>query len=179
MKKWPILTALLVGLGVLLYFVVFPHVPRSELRKRWKDQALSEISAQIRNPSDILKEKAEMESEPDHVKSWLSDHLILMHNGEWLVYRSICYKEHRNVDDAFLAYGSDGKWYYSTYHFCVGMVSIMPDPHQSLAGFAYDYALEPFDGKSDVCLQVTWPNDRERTYQTSEGVILDPVDLQK
>ncbi len=57
---------------------------------------------------------------------WLTDRMILMASGEWLVYRSHCSKEAPHlVKDIFLAKGSDGKWCYSTFHFCIGMVALL------------------------------------------------------
>jgi hypothetical protein len=93
------------------------------------------------------------------VEGWLSEHLILMQSGEWLVYKSHCNKAPpHNVMDIFLAKGSEGKWYYSTCHFCVGMVGLrMTQDHQplDLATFAKVYRLREFDGKSDACLGKT------------------------
>jgi len=61
------------------------------------------------------------------------------------------------VDHLFLAHGSDGRWYYSTYHFCNSMAAAAPDPPGSIQEFVSQYAVREFDGKSDVCLQHTWP----------------------
>lgn len=89
--------------------------------------------------------------------------LILMTNGEWMVYRSICRKENFWVRDLFLGRASDGRWYYSTYHFCINMCALgrMGEGQpSSLADFAQTYYLKPFDGRSDECLQSTWPPRR-------------------
>jgi hypothetical protein len=82
-------------------------------------------------------------------------------NGEWLAYTNVCRKEDRHIHDLFLARGSDGRWYYSTYHFCIGMIVLRMEEQQpeDLAGFAKTYFLRTFDGQSDDCLQKTWPPD--------------------
>lgn len=91
---------------------------------------------------------------------WLSERLIVMRNGDWLAYANICRKQDRHIYDLFLARGSDGQWYYSTYHFCIGMVVLrMEEQSDDLAGFAKMYYLRTFDGQSDECLQKTWPPD--------------------
>jgi hypothetical protein len=96
-------------------------------------------------------------------EGWLTDRMILMENGEWLVYKSHCSKEKpRLVKDIFLAKGSDGKWYYSTFHFCVRMVSLRMEQETQppdLAMFVREYNLRQFDGRSDECLKETgtWP----------------------
>ena len=60
------------------------------------------------------------------------------------------------VDHLFLAHGSDGRWYYSTYHFCNRVAGVISDdPPGSIAEFLSRYAAREFDGKSDVCLQHT------------------------
>ena len=89
--------------------------------------------------------------------------MILMRSGEWLVYKSHCNKAPpHNVMDIFLAKGSDGKWYYTTCHFCLGMLALrmmqeeLDDERPSdLAFFAKRYHLREFDGRSDECLKET------------------------
>ena len=93
---------------------------------------------------------------------WLTDKLILMKSGEWLVYKSHCSKEEPHiVRDIFLAKGSDGKWYYSTFHFCVGMCVLRMEETQppNLSAFVHEYNLREFDGHSDESLRLTksWP----------------------
>jgi len=83
-----------------------------------------------------------------------------MTNGEYLVYASRHGFNSGFVDHLFLAHGSDGRWYYSTYHFCNSMVGADVDPPGSITEFASKYAAREFDGKSDVCLLHTWPEKR-------------------
>ena len=84
--------------------------------------------------------------------------MILMRKGEWLAYTNVCRKQDRHIYDLFLARGSDGRWYYSTYHFCIGMIVLrMEEQPEDLAEFARTYFLRTFDGRSDDCLQKTWP----------------------
>jgi hypothetical protein len=72
------------------------------------------------------------------------------------------------VRDICLAKGSDGRWYYTTCHFCVGMIALMmmqeevaqpyfPNPQQppDLTFFISRYHLREFDGVSDECLKET------------------------
>lgn len=101
-------------------------------------------------------------------EGWLTDKIILTGSGEWLVYMSHCSKaKPHNVKDIFLAKGSDGKWYYSTFHFCVGMVGLRGEQETrppDLKMFVHEYNLHEFDGKSDECLKETktWPASWER-----------------
>ena len=86
-----------------------------------------------------------------------------MTNGEWIAYTNICRKQDFKIQDLFIGRASDGKWYYSTYHFCIDMVVLrmredMLEPRPgSVKQFADEYYLKEFDGRSDECLRKTWP----------------------
>ncbi|HMJ64280.1 MAG TPA: hypothetical protein VK615_02925 [Candidatus Binatia bacterium] len=70
-------------------------------------------------------------------------------------------KEDRKIDDIFIARGSDGKWYYSTYHFCINMIALRIDPQQeNLTQFTQTYFLRTFNEGTDDCLEKTWPPQR-------------------
>ena len=81
-----------------------------------------------------------------------------MTNGEFLVFAFRHGFNDEFVDHLFLAHGSDGRWYYSTYHFCNQMAAVITDePPGSIAEFTRRYSVREFDGKSDICLQPTGP----------------------
>jgi hypothetical protein len=91
--------------------------------------------------------------------------LIVMTNGEWMAYSNVCRKKQRRIHDLFVGRGSDGKWYYSTYHFCIDMIVLRMDAIQgeapgSLGEFTNKYFLREFESSSDDCLQKTWPVKR-------------------
>lgn len=92
---------------------------------------------------------------------WIGSELLLMRNGEWIVFRNVCTKEqHPGIErDLFIGLGSDGQWYYSTFHFCKQMMVLQIEPQPaSLADFAHAYWLATFDGQSDQSLTETWTN---------------------
>lgn len=135
------------------------------LRVVWKEDALPAIEAKAADPSWVKREVALIQSGEAQAGSelleegWLSDHMILMENGEWLIYRSHCAKQApHEVEDIFLAKGSNGKWYYSTCHFCVGMITLrgmQEEAAADIASFAKHYHLREFDGRSNQCLEKT------------------------
>ncbi len=88
--------------------------------------------------------------------------IIVMTNGQWMAYRNVCAKEKEGIPDLFLGRGSDGRWYYSTYHFCIRMIVLkdMLGQPESLAQFVQEGFLREFDGHSDECLKKTWPLKR-------------------
>ena len=143
---------------------------RSDARRAWKDRAIAGISSALADPAWPGREVMELKKnenpdsgrngirDPGEAGDWFSERLILMRNGDWLAYTNICRKEDRRIHDLFLARGSDGQWYYSTYHFCIGMLVLrMDDQADSLATFTKTYSVRTFDGHSDECLRKTWP----------------------
>jgi len=133
---------------------------RSSERRAWKDNAIDKISSSVSDPAWVKGELAALKKRTGNEDSdgWLSDRLIVMRNGDWLVYANVCRKEDRRLHDLFLGLGSDGRWYYSTYHFCKGMIVLrMEEQSSDLAAFSKTYYLHQFDGHSDDCLQKTWP----------------------
>ena len=163
MKKWLTIT----GVAALLMAVVIAVVGhgdrlQSSARHNWKQKSIAGITTRIADPAwstnEIARLNTQSTSEPNGYASWLSDHMIVTCKGEWLAYANICRKEAGHIHDLFLARGSDGQWYYSTYHFCIGMLVLkMEEQPEDLAGFARTYFLRTFDGQSDDCQQKTWP----------------------
>ncbi len=153
--------AVVLVLGVVVAFNAVSHM-RVKHRKAWKDRMLAEIALRTEDPKWTTDEVAVVrkkgEDAPDSSDSWFSQKLILMRNGDWIAYANICRKQNWRIDDLFLGKGSDGQWYYSTYHFCIEMVVLrMETQAEDLMQFVNSYYLRPFDGRSDVCLQKTWP----------------------
>jgi hypothetical protein len=80
-----------------------------------------------------------------------------MTNGEYIIYAFWHGANSGFVDHLFLGHCSDGRWLYSTYHFCTHMAGADADPPGSINEFETTYWAREFDGKSDVCLKHTWP----------------------
>jgi hypothetical protein len=148
-------------LGVVIHFGG-PSRLDSKARREWKEKAVSEITKQTSDTTLIPKQIAKMKSNPSveyEWDRWISEDLIIMTNGDWMAYRNVCAKEPGRIPDLFLGRGSDGKWYYSTYHFCIRMIVLkdMLEQPESLIKFRSDCFLHEFDGQSDECLKQTWP----------------------
>ena len=160
-KSWLWLAGILLVL-VLAFFVHrhFDRVERERLRAQWKDAALPRLAALAADPTAIAKEMEEMKDLDRRFgrTNWTGDRLIVMTNGEYLVFASRHGFNNGFINHLFLARGSNGKWLYSTYHFCNSMAMIAgEDSPGSIAEFSKRYAVREFDGKSDVCLEKTWP----------------------
>lgn len=132
-------------------------------RREWKEQAIAKIERRLNDKqaldsaiNDIEKTLATTRPAPG---SWVGEDVLVMKNGDWIAYENICSKEDSRIHGLFIGRGSDGKWYYSTFHFCIGMTVLrhmeewQPD---TLAQLADAYWLVPFDGRSDQCLNATW-----------------------
>jgi len=149
-------------LAVLLYGAGAGASLRSSARRAWKEKAIADIAARVADPAWATNEVAMLTKkrslDDSSSDGWLSDHMILMRNGDWLAYANVCQKQNHRVRDLFLARGSDGQWYYSTYHFCIHMIVLKwEDQSKDLPEFVKAYCVRPFDGHSDECLQQTWP----------------------
>jgi hypothetical protein len=130
-------------------------------RTDWKTATLPKLaSVSITNTDKgiVVQLEQSVLQGPDDQHAWIGEHVLLMKNHEYLVFAFHHGLNNGLVDHLFLAHGSDGHWYYSTYHFCNEMVSlIMEEQPRSIAEFASRYSVREFDGKSDVCLEHTWP----------------------
>lgn len=142
--------------------LVFPSLD-SSARRAWKNENIAAISARVASPGWLADELARLGTSAKEAAGgnrWFSEDLILMRNGEWLACANICQKEDRRILDLLIARGSDGRWYYSTYHFCIRKVVLGEEAQpRDLAAFTQAFYLRAFDGQSDECLQKTWPPD--------------------
>ncbi len=135
---------------------------RAHHRAAWKAAALARLAEIHRDstwtPHKLADLKKAGPEDSATEGGWFTSDFILLKNGEWLAFTNVCRKQDWRIDDLLLGYGSDGQWYYSTYHFCMGAIVFrMRGQPASIAGMVRDYHLRPFDGKSDICLGKTWP----------------------
>jgi hypothetical protein len=155
---WLAIPCALVALAIVWGAVVQHNNQRA--RADWKAVALSRLAALSFTNEDISRELETLRASGgagDH-RDWVSDHILWMTNGEFLIFEFRHGLDGGSVEHLFLARSSEGRWYYSTYHFCNSMVAVMGDqPPGSIAEFATRYSAREFDGKSDACLQHTWP----------------------
>ncbi|MCH7228372.1 hypothetical protein [Haloferula sp. A504] len=122
------------------------HTPE---RRAAKARMIEEIADQLASSAQGSR---------DEDGSWWNEEIIRFSDGSWIAYRAQCHKADPKVYDLFIGRGSNGRWYYSTYHFCVGMMLLhSTEQPESLDAFVSAYALEEFDGQSDEALRPTWP----------------------
>lgn len=151
----------LLGIAILLVFVMKARDPlRWRSRRAWKNEAVEKINQRLADPAWMRdatgRGDGRSTTSPWKIR-WNQDEILTMQNGDWIVCQSICSKQDWRIKDLFIGRGSDGNWYYSTFHFCIGRTVLGMDPQpESLAQFANAYWLAKFDGRSDDCLKVTW-----------------------
>lgn len=162
-RRWIIAFAMLVMLVVTVLVVFAPTDPlRLAARREWRDQAVAKVQARFDDKawvdSELQRMKPQITSRAN-LGGWVGDELMVMKNGEWIICQNVCAKEHKRgvIKDLFIGRGSDGRWYYSTFHFCVHKCALdYAGQPGSLAQFVDAYWLAPFDGRSDESLKVTW-----------------------
>ncbi len=72
-----------------------------------------------------------------------------MQNGGWIACTYLR-KESIRIRDLFVGHGSDGRWHYSTFHFCLGKVILRTESQsESLDTFAKTNVLPHLSGHSD------------------------------
>jgi len=158
-----IVVAGLVGAAFAYHSLGLRDPNYNKWRREWKDAAVAALAKQASDTAWVAKEttavKAKLGAQGEDDGGWFSSTLLLMKNGDWIAYASRCGKEDWRIRDIFIGRASDGKWYYSTFHFCRGMLTLrVEDRPESLAKFITAYSLREFDGLSDECLKKTWPN---------------------
>ena len=153
MKKIKITSfVILIIVAVLVAIVASrPDQYHTAERIEWKDNAIAELST-IDPSLNILPVTYTHEE-------WFSPQGLLMKDGSWIACRAMCSKENSDIYDIFIGIGSNGKWYYSTYHFCIGLYTVMEEQPATLNSFIEQCSLVEFDGKSDDCLLSTWPTE--------------------
>jgi hypothetical protein len=176
-SRWIIALAPLLMAAVAALVVFAPTDPlRSAERREWRDQAVAKVQHRFDDKSWVDSELQKLKPRAASRRSWggwVGDELLLMKNGEWIVCQNVCGKEQKQglMKDLFIGRGSDGRWYYSTFHFCVHKCALDNEGQPaSLAQFVDAYWLAPFDGKSDDSLKVTWdggPYGDEKLQSTS------------
>jgi len=134
---------------------------RTRIRNEWKAAAIADINRFYDDPAWLETEKAKLgtSSDNEYITDWFTQHLIVMRNGDWIICSAIARKQDKRIDDIFVGRGSDGKWYYSTYHFCVDMCTLdMGEGRPAdLDGFIRQFYLRGFDGEPGTKLGTTWP----------------------
>ena len=129
-------------------------------RAQWKERELPQLASLSITNADIRQQIEQLKSTAlsSTNSRWAYDRFLLMTNGEFIVYASRHGANSGFVDHLFLGHASDGRWLYSTYHFCNSMCAVLGEPPPgSISEFAQRFSARAFDGRSDDCLQHTWP----------------------
>lgn len=161
-KKKIFLIVLAIIVAIVLLGVILKPFYCSFARERWKRDAIKQISELVADKKMLDAKIADIEKargkNSDSLSWWFNDRIILLKSGEWLVYASCDSHESPVLKDHFIAKASDGKWYYTSVHFCKGMLSLMQDfdgQPKDLPLFIKVYRLTVFDGRSSDCLKET------------------------
>jgi len=159
-----------VGIPVLCVIAVLAGLIYRDVQKwrryrtQWKTVALSRLASMTLTNQEVISDFVTFSSEEGGLKAgrWTGHHALMMKNGEYLLYEFRHGANARYLSSLgphlFLARGSNGRWYYSTYHFCMNMAAVIGEaPPDSVSDFSKKYFAREFDGKSDECLNRTWP----------------------
>ncbi len=171
--KWILGIILVVG---VVYATAWEIIKLSEQKKRtgWKNAVCAYLSNVDLDAPDILQKLAEIQSERGGVPdsrwwSWTdfspdrpaappdAVYAILLGDGSHILAAS---RHGHASHHLFIGRSSDGRWIYSSYHFCNSLIGLgFYDQPATLEEFCQTYAARVFDGRSDTCLEPTWPAD--------------------
>lgn len=173
------IAAISVVILCIIAWVAFVAVKRSDEfhtpeRRQWKNEVITAITKDLENPSylkerfgEVPKPMGEFDtSEPQ----WLTEDTIVFRDASWLAYRAQTHKNDPKFHDIFIARASDGKWYFSDFHFCKQMMVLESNGQPtSLDQFKWQYFMVEFDGVSDASLNHTWIPNGELRFPDEEG----------
>ena len=107
---------------IVVLFAVWVAVVKhrdEHARKLWKDEALVQLAKTSLTSEEVRTEIAQLKHPtPNLDLGWTHEQVLLMTNGEFMVFAFRHGFDDGFIDHLFLAHGSDGRWYYSTHHFC-------------------------------------------------------------
>ena len=123
----------------------------AQARVRWGRLAIAELSVLPPQGAVLQRSRADIQSD------WTTDAVLHMTNGESILYR---YRHGSDmvVHHLFLGRASDGRWLYSSYHFCRMMAMVRgEDAPGSVSEFCLRYNVREFTPGSDTWMKHTWP----------------------
>ncbi len=145
--KWVLFAAAILAVAAAAY--AFISLRSGDLldakpRKEWKDNAIRSVERKAADTAWVTNQVATLKDRitgaGDIEGNWIADELLLMQNVDWIAYSSKCRKEDWRIHDIFIGRASDGKWYYSTYHFCITTSSLRgSEQPPNLVRFISDY----------------------------------------
>jgi hypothetical protein len=162
--RWLVAAAAFVVIATIAvtYILTSKDPLYSAARRSWRDDAVARIRGRAADKQWLDHELASLQTSARSRPlqgGWVGSEVLLMKNGDWIICQNVCSKDQNTPvkRDLFVGFGSDGKWYYSTFHFCVDkcVLQIESQP-PTLSKFINAYWLAPFDGRSDDSLQPTW-----------------------
>jgi len=153
------LTIAITGIMVagVMALVIASRVRQSSMdtaTRSFRDGSITEITRLTADAQSVSNRVASMARQSDEEDRWFSEHIIVMKTGEWVVYVSKCSKEDPRIRDTFVCRASDGGWYESTFHFCIGAIVLrMEGQPADLRAFITQYRLSPLPGQPNTVLK--------------------------
>ncbi len=145
-------------LGLTIYMRAV-HARYVRGRAAWAVAAIQRLSAISPNTEPMRTEILDARTSvvADRGIHWTGEHVVIMTNGDYLIYEFRHGFNNGFVDHLLIARDNRSRWWFSTYHFCSGMVGVGADvAPASIEEFAARYSAREFDGTAAACLVPTW-----------------------
>src|SRR5258708_7295318 len=127
MRKKRVMYSVVVALLLLATGLTLRWYLSSERRRRtWAHDAVSGIDRLARDRSWVAEQtngvKRQMSEMPRQQGAWVGHQVAIMGDGEWIAFKNECVHRHALLGDIFIGKASNGRWYYSSFHFCCEMI---------------------------------------------------------
>ena len=159
MKKKQLIVGLIsvVILALLTSRVI--RIYRSHVLLDWKRTAIPALEAFCDDTNSIAQE-IELITAVGNIRThseWYSTRLLHFRNDEWAAYVNRSIRQNWRFPDIVITKGSDGRWFYTTLHFCPDMIELIGTPQPaSLSAFRERYLFREFSGNPEEQLPPTW-----------------------
>ncbi len=161
MKTTKLILGILCGIIIVgtLGWLITTHI-LNQRHSQWLEHCVAEIKSLSSETNWIAGVIESMHATPEDElgRHFISPDLVVMTNGEWIIYRAATHKQGTAFPELFVGLASDEKWYYTTYHFCHQMMVLGADGQPpSLEYFVTNYYLVPYTEQPYEKLTKTWP----------------------
>jgi hypothetical protein len=132
---------------------------RAHLLNTWKRTAIPELARYTAASAEVARDLDRLRAltNADKNAKWFSGRLIPFPSGEWTAYANKSIRLDWRYPDMVITKGSDGRWFYTTAHFCPDLIELyMEGPPATLGAFRQKYFFRQFSGDPEEKLDPTW-----------------------
>jgi hypothetical protein len=126
MKRKGCLIAFVCVAAATILDVIGVPIYRAHLLRVWKGTAIPELARYTAASAEIVRDLDRLRAltNADKNAKWFSGRLIPFPSGEWTAYANKSIRLDWRYPDMVITKGSDGRWFYTTAHFCPDLIEL-------------------------------------------------------